>query len=264
MTSSPLRNKRVLVPREKQQAGRFSKLVQKWGGEPVEIPLLAFKPAEITPEIENAIHHLSTYEWVIFTSNITVETFLSYPGISHSDFNRVAAIGEKTAQVLLEKGLKVDFIPTEYVAEAFAAEFTPMVGAGTRVLIPKGNRARHVISDSLKENGAIVEEIIAYETYFPPESKALLAKKIVEHELDIIPFTSSSTVDHFMDVIQENNLEDELSRFVFACIGPIAKKSAESYGLPVHVVPAVYTADEMLREIVNFIEQRSSNSIREI
>ncbi len=261
-SSLPLKNKRVLVPRGKKEAGTFSELVQRWGGEPVEIPLLAFKPAEMTSEIENAIHHLPTYEWVIFTSNRTVETFLSYPGVSHSDFNKIAAIGEKTAQVLTEKGLTVDFFPGEYVAEAFATEFTPMIGTGTKVLIPKGNLARHVISDRLKEKGAVVEEIIAYETYFPPESKAILTKKLIEHELDIIPFTSSSTVDHFMEVIQENHLNDELSRFIFACIGPIAKKRAESYSLPVHVVPAVYTAEEMLKEIVSFIGHSSSNSIR--
>lgn len=256
MTSAPpLKNKRVLVPREKKQAKVFSELVKRWGGEPVEIPLLAFQPVEMTSEIETVIHHLSTYDWVIFTSNVTVETFLSYPGVLNSDFKGIAAIGEKTAQTLSEKGLKVDFVPKEYVAEAFVSQFTSRISKGTRVLIPKGNLARQVIADRLKEKGAIVDEIIVYETYFPTESKNILAQKIVEHGLDIIPFTSPSTVDHFMDVVQENSLRGELSTLVFACIGPVAKKRAESYDLPIHIVPSVYTVEEMLKEIVIYMKK---------
>ncbi|WP_338470421.1 uroporphyrinogen-III synthase [Niallia sp. XMNu-256] len=256
-SSHPLENKSVLVPREKELAKSFSKFVKRLGGEPVEIPLLAFQPVKMTTEIENVIHNLQSYDWVIFTSNVTVETFLSYPGVSLSQFNRIAAIGEKTARALTEKRLQVDFVPTEYVAEAFVVEFDSMIQKGMKVLIPKGNLARTYIGNKLTEKGAIVDEIIVYGTYFPPESKALLAKTIQQHELDIVCFTSPSTVDHFMEVIQKNDLADELNRLLFACIGPIAKKRAESYALPVSIVPAVYTVEEMLKEVANYIQQTS-------
>ena len=36
----------------------------------------------------------------------------------------IAAIGEKTAQVVEDKGCKVDFTPSEYVAERFVEEFS--------------------------------------------------------------------------------------------------------------------------------------------
>lgn len=256
ITPLPLQNKKVLVPREKKQVKSFSKIVQKYGGIPVEIPLLDFKPIGLTKEIEGVIQNLNQYDWVIFTSNVTVETFFSFTKKVITPFPKIAAIGTKTAKVILERGLQVEFIPTEFVAETFVTEFLPYVQEGTRVLIPKGNLARSFISEGLKSIGAIVDEVIVYETYFPIESKSVLTQKIIHHELDVVPFTSPSTVDHFMEVIIENGLTDKLSTFTFACIGPVAKKRAESYGLNVEIVPTIYTVEEMVKAIANYLNQK--------
>jgi uroporphyrinogen-III synthase len=255
-TSLPLQNKKVLVPREKKQAKSFSENVQKYGGIPVEIPLLAFKSIEVTSEIERVIENLTQYDWIIFTSNVTVNTFFTYFKEVRTPFPKIATIGTKTAKELLERGLNVDFIPTEFVAETFVTEFLYLVQEGTKVLIPKGNLARSIISEGLKRIGAIVDEVIVYETYFPAESKAVLTQIVMQHGLDVIPFTSPSTVDHFMEVIKENGLFDELSTLTFACIGPVAKKRAESYGLNVEVVPTIYTVEEMVRAIANYIKNK--------
>lgn len=253
MVSLSLQNKKVLVPREKTQAKSFSKIVQQYGGIPVEIPLLAFKPIGLTKEIERLVGNLSQYDWIIFTSNVTVDTFFSFLKEAISPFPKVAAIGSKTAQVLSKRGFQVEFVPTEFVAETFVLEFSERIQEGTRVLIPKGNLARNFISEGLKSVGAIVDEVVVYETYFPYESKAMLTQQIRQHGLDVIPFTSPSTVDHFMEVIKENDLFDALPTFTFACIGPIAKKRAKSYGLKVEIVPSVYTAEEMVKEIANYM-----------
>ena len=256
ITPLPLQNKKVLVPREKKQVKSFSEMVQKYGGIPVEISLLAFKPIGLTKEIEKVIHNLIQYDWIIFTSNVTVDTFFSFTKEVMTPFPKIATIGTKTAKVVLERGLQVEFIPTEFVAETFVTEFLPYVQEGTRVLIPKGNLARSFISEGLKSIGAIVDEVIVYETYFPVESKSVLTEKIIQHGLDVVPFTSPSTVDHFMEVIRENGLSHELSTFTFACIGPVAKKRAESYGLNVEIVPTVYTVEEMVRAIANYLNEK--------
>jgi uroporphyrinogen-III synthase len=257
IASLPLINKTVLVPREKSNARAFTQIVKKYGGTPVEIPLLAFKPRADNSEIEARLKNIEEYEWIIFTSKVTVETFLS-KGFNHTIiFPKIAAIGEKTAQVLERKGWKVDFFPTKYVAEVFVTEFSSKITMGTKVLIPKGNLARDYISSQLTKLGAQVNELIVYDTYFPPESKEALAAMLSDGKLDIVPFTSPSTVDHFMDVVEQYNLFNHITSCTFACIGPVAKKRAESRGLTVHAVPAVYTVDHMLREVVNYIKIKS-------
>lgn len=258
MTSSlPLINKTVLVPREKSSAKAFSQMVKKYGGIPVEIPLLAFKPIADNLELQSVLKNIQAYEWIIFTSKVTVETFLSNWSSHMAVFPKIAAIGKKTAEILEGKGWAVDFFPTEYVAEVFVTEFSSKIQTGTKVLIPKGSLARDYISSQLTNLGAQVDELIVYETYFPPESKEALAEMLFESKLDIIPFTSPSTVDHFMEVVKQYNLSNRVTSCTFACIGPVAQKRAESFGLTIHAVPSVYTVDHMLREIAHYIGIKS-------
>ena len=105
--------------------------------------------------------------------------------------------------------------------------------------------------------GQSVEEITIYETVFPAESKAILEQMLIENKLDIICFTSPSTVDHFMEVV-ENGFSDKLHTCVIACIGPVAQKRAEKWGLTVHVVPKQYTVEEMIKSIAEYLLTKSN------
>lgn len=253
MESSRLMNKKVLVPRGAGQAKSFSQLVEEYGGIPIEIPLIAFRPIVANPELEAVIGQIHTYDWIVFTSNVTIETFFSFLKGTTS-FPKVAVIGKKTEEVLKEKGLQADFVPSAYVAEVFVEEFSPNISSGTKVLIPKGNLAREYISSSLIKNGAHVDEIVIYETYMPEESREKLAKMLAEDELDILLFTSPSTVDHFMSVVTEYKLDSHLERCVVGCIGPVTEKKLKMYGFSVHASPNEYTVKEMIQSTIEFLE----------
>lgn len=254
-TSPPLSHKTVLVPREKSQAKKFSKIVEKYGGTPIEVPLLEFKPIENTVEIKETLKNLKNYDWIIFTSKVTVETFLSFCTQPIPTLPSIAAIGEKTAECITDHKIKVDFIPSRFVAETFALEFSALVKKGTRVLIPKGNLARDYIAKKLKKLGATVDEIIVYETFCPEDSKEKLAKLLSENKLDIIPFTSPSTADHFMQVVKEYELAKNIETIIFAAIGPVAKKRAETLGISIHIVPNNYTVEDMIIKIAEYVEK---------
>lgn len=253
-SSLPLRGKNILVPRSKGQAHSFSELVEKYGGNPVEIPLLAFRPAR-SPEIHAITNQLHAYDWIIFTSSITVETFLSllHPS-DRKHMPKIAAIGKKTESFLLTKGFQVDFTPEEFVAEGFVEEFKPYVKKGMKVLIPKGNLARNYIAAQLSSHGAVVDEAIIYETFFPEDSRELIKDKLTHNQLDILTFTSPSTIDHLMAVVKENNLYEKVEACIIGCIGPVTKERIESYGLKVHVAPDIYTVHHMIKSTIDYLE----------
>lgn len=251
-----LKDKKVLVPRGAGQAKSFSQLVEKYGGISIEIPLIAFRPIELTEQLQRAIDQINTYDWIVFTSNVTVETFFSfYKNKDHHSVPKIAVIGTKTEEVLQERGFKAAFVPSAYVTEVFTDEFLPIVPSGSKVLIPKGNLAREYISTSLSNHGVLVDEIVIYETYMPDESTEKLAKMLADDELDILMFTSPSTVNHFMSVVKEYNLENYIKRCVISCIGPVTKKRLLGYGLPVHVSPEEYTVKEMIKCTIQFLEK---------
>ncbi|MBT2688107.1 uroporphyrinogen-III synthase [Bacillus sp. ISL-47] len=253
--SSPLKGMTVLVPRGKKQAQAFSKLVKNYGGIPVEIPLIAFMPLRNPKALSEARKRIHIYNWVIFTSKIAVEAFFEdYKMPVNKPLPKIAVIGEKTQKCLSDKGLNADFIPREYVAEGFVEDFLPFVEKGTKVLIPKGNLARDYIATALSEKGAEVNEIIVYKTVFPKESIALLQKQLSGKGLDILTFTSPSTVDHFMGAIGELGYQDSVKNSLISCIGPVTKERAEAYGLNVHAVPEEYTVHSMLESIIAYLE----------
>jgi uroporphyrinogen-III synthase len=251
----PLLGKRILVPRGKKEARVFSKLVEKYGGVPMEIPLLAFRPIELTRDSEELIGQIDTYDWIVFTSNVTVETFLSFFKNQTIQFPQIAVIGKRTSEALKNKGYEVCFTPREFAAEGFVHEFLPFVQKGMKVLIPKGNLAREYISDSLKRAGAIVDEVIVYETFLPEESKKQLKDALSDKLIDVLTFTSPSTVDHFMEVINENNLHRNIDDCLISCIGPVTKERIESVGLRVSIIPETYTVNDMLKEIIVYLQK---------
>ncbi|MGG1397776.1 uroporphyrinogen-III synthase [Bacillus salipaludis] len=251
---SPLLEKKVLVPRGENQAKSFSQLVETYGGIPIEIPLIAFRPIESNQRLQACLKALDTYDWIIFTSNVTVETFFSFlPG--QQSLPKIAVIGKKTADGLAAKGLTVEFVPSAFVAETFVEEFLPIVRPGLRVLIPKGNLARDYIAASFRNAGAIVDEIVIYETFMPEENQMKLANMLTEKQLDVLLFTSPSTVDNFMGVVNDFQLRGKLTGCIIGCIGPITKQKLLSYGLPVHVSPEEYTVKEMIKSTIAYIER---------
>lgn len=256
--SLPLLEKKVLVPRGEQQAKSFSELVEHYGGIPMEIPLIAFRPIERNEHLQKVLRVLDTYNWIIFTSGVTVETFFSFVDekleLSHL---KIAVIGKKTKEILSKKGIDVNFVPSAYVAEVFAEEFLPYIDKGTRVLIPKGNLAREYIADRLRDTGADVDEVVIYETYMPETSRSKLAELLKGNQLDILLFTSPSTVDHLMQVVHEFGLHQHLEQCTIGCIGPSTEKKLREYGLPVHGMPSEYTVKGMIHSTIAFLEQNN-------
>lgn len=254
LTPIPLAGKKVLVPRGEMQAKSFSRLVEKYGGIPVEIPLIAFRPVTDNGLLENCLEALDTYEWLVFTSNTAVDTFFS---LIKGDMvlPKIAVIGKKTKEVLQERGLHVEFVPSAFVAEVFVEEFAAYINPGMRVLIPKGNLARDYIAEILTEAGARVDEVVIYENYLPEESRCKLVAMLQEKQLDILLFTSSSTVDHFMSVVSEYRLDKLLDGCTIGCIGPVTEKKLREHGLPVHASPKEYTVAEMIKSTIDYLEK---------
>lgn len=263
MTSTSLTGKKVLVPRGKKNAKSFSSIVEGYGGIPVEVPLLDFRPVENKGILDPILKALHTYDWLIFTSDVTVETFFAL--VDHQDIilPKIAVIGEKTEESLRKMQIPVHFMPNEYVAEGFVQEFASYVKSGEKLLIPKGNLARDYIAQFFREQGHVVDEIVIYETYFPEESKEKLVHLLKEKYLDILPFTSPSTIDHFMNVVHEYDLISNIQDCIVAAIGPISKRKCQSVGLNVDVMPAIYTSDEMLKAVAEYLSLQETSKKQE-
>ncbi len=247
----PLHGKSILIPRAKKQASELSEKIKQLGGTPVEIPLLAFRSLPLASDTQAKLQE-GGYDWLLFTSSNGVNAF--FHAMEFGDFPyKIAVIGDKTAETLATYGHEAAFIPSSFVAETFAFEFSKEVANGERVLIVKGSLARSVLYSNLLEAGLAAEEAIIYETYFPKESESLLVAALQQRSLDVLLFTSSSTVEYFMDVVHTYKLNEYLNNCIVGCIGPITKEKLSDYGINVEVYPDNFTVDSMLDQLVQYL-----------
>jgi len=247
-----LAGKRVLVTRPKAQAVRLIAKLASLGAVPVVCATIEIAPPPSTAALDQAIHRLGAYHWVIFTSVNGVAAFwrrLEALGKTAAALGplQVAAIGPATAQALGERGVKPDFVPQEYVAEAILAGLGEV--RGQRILLPRAEIARKALFEELERRGALPEEIAVYQTRPADLDPATLAE--LKKGVDIATFTSSSTVRSFFELMGDQ-ARSVLGGAVIACIGPITAETARSEGLTVDVVAPVYTMDGLVDALLNY------------
>ncbi len=239
-----LSGRRVVVTRPESQSEGLCERLRAVGAEPIAFPVIAIASPEAGGPLDQAIAQLDRYDWVIFTSVNGVEQFwdrLTGTGIPLDTSpirGKVAAIGPTTAGAVNERGVVVDLMPDEYRAEAILDEIGDV--AGKRVLLPRADIARPALAKGLRAMGAAVDEVAAYYTVLGQPSPA--AFDALRAGVDVITFTSSSTVRNFLALTEGLDYGDPL----VACIGPVTADTARELGLRVDVVAEEYTIDGLL------------------
>ena len=168
---------------------------------------------------------------------------------------KVCAIGPATAKELKEKKVRVDYIPEEYVAEAILKGFAEMSVHGKRILLARAKVARDVLPKGLRQMGAKVDVVEVYRTVKPRGGARRLRQLFSEGRIDVITFTSSSTVNHFADLLKKDAVGSFLKDTVVACIGPITARTAKGLGLEVRIQPEEYTIPALTRAIVKYFSK---------
>jgi uroporphyrinogen-III synthase len=253
----PLDAKRILVTRQRAQAAEMCDQLAALGAVPIAFPTIEIAPLADPAQLDQAIRHLAQYQWIIFTSVNGVKAFwdrLEIVGAGFAPDLRVAAIGPATARALHAHGVTVTLIPDEYVAEAIAAGIGAVTGQ--RILLPRADLAREALAVELRGRGAIVDEIAAYRTL--PAASDPLALADFKRGVDVITFTSSSTVRNFIALVGQAAI---LPHTLIACIGPITANTARELGLTVDVVATEYTMAGLVSALVEYFsaDQRESS-----
>jgi uroporphyrinogen III methyltransferase / synthase len=251
-----LTNKRVLITRPRSQAEGFARALRAVGAQPLFFPVIEIFPPDDYAPLDFTIQNLEQYDRLIFTSVHGVEAFfkrLEALGYKKTPAGlRVAAVGSRTARFLSEHGLWTDHIPNEYISEAMLPDFGKNI-YGKRFLFPQSNLARTVLANEIRSAGGLVTEVVAYRNHlsepYASEIEALRAG------VDIVTFTSPSTVRNFITILQRHGLDPLNLRGnpLFACIGPTTQQAAEEAGFSNLIVSSEYTTAGLIETLDNLI-----------
>ncbi len=258
--AKPLFGKGVVITRPERQADDLAGLLAAEGASPIAFPTIGIEPPTDWSELDRAIGELESYAWLIFTSANGVHFFfnrLREKGRDVRDLKgiRICCIGPATAKQIEERGIRVDLMPDEFIAEGILQSFAPMDLRGMKILIPRAAKARDILPATLKKQGATVEVVTAYQTVNSGRKKEELAEKIEAGDVDVITFTSSSTVTNFVDIMGVGYVLP--ADVKIACIGPVTAATAKKAGFKVDIQQEEYTMEGLVQSLVNYFQNES-------
>jgi uroporphyrinogen III methyltransferase/synthase len=245
--TKPLFAKKVVVTRTRKQASALSSKLAAIGADVIEVPTIEIVPINADRKLESAFSK-EQYDWVFFTSANGVNEFREFLERSGKDSriisrSRICAIGTETGAALKAIGIRPDYIPPSFVAEEIVKHFEKK-GRGLRSLILSSAIARDVLPLGLKRAGFKVDIIDLYDTVVPEGSKELIEKALAAG-VDMVTFTSSSTVGNFLALVGKK-YKRALKGVKFASIGPVTSGALKKAGLTPHVEAKVYTIDGLV------------------
>lgn len=263
----PLHGWRVVITRSEDRADGLADQLRALGAEPIVYPTIMFAPPADWGVVDAALQRLlaGAYDWLVLTSvtavqavheRLTILTGLA-PTMTRPRL-RIATVGPATAAACTELlGISPALVPEKFVAEALAEALTapdraPHQGLREqRILLANADLARPKLEEMLRAGGALVERVVVYHTV-PARGGVDLPALLAQGQVDVITFTSGSTVRYFVDRIGPTALS-AVHQVLIACIGPITAEAVRAVGLTPTIVARNFTEAGLLEALVEYV-----------
>ncbi len=264
-SESPLARRRVLITRTRSQASTLADALRAEGAVPVVLPAIEIQLRADAASVRDSVERLrrGDYAWTVFTSANAVEIYLDLLREHDADARvfaggRICAIGEATARALADRGLRADLVPTEAVGEGVVEALGREVVAGARVLLPRAEGGREVLPEGLRAAGATVDELTLYLSAPPAEPPREALALVREGGIDVVTFTSSSTVRNLATLLGGDL--SPLRDAVVACIGPSTAEAATEAGLPPDVVAEEHSVEGLVAALRAYLHSKRAGA----
>ena len=248
----PLKGRRVVVTRPRERAGTLAQRLRALGADVLECPCIRTQPLPPSPAVEGALADLGAYEWLALTSPAGAEALWALLEAQGRDARalggvKLAAIGPGTGRALRAHGLQADYLPEVYDAAHLGAGLAER--ATGRVLLLRAEVASPDLPAALEGAGIPYDDLPCYATVYGCDEAAALRALAQAGELDLVTFTSASTVKGFTAAAEGL----DLTGITGVCIGEQTAAEAKKHGIPV-VVAREATMDALIECIIKEVE----------
>ena len=252
--------KRMVVTRTREQASELVARLEEYGADCLEYSTIHIEPVDDYQLLDQAIENMQSYKWILFTSLHAITYFFKRLNATGQDSRALAtccigAVGRATADELLKHGIQADLIPEKFTGAGLAESLIADGVEGQQILLPRALKAMETLPEMLNDAGATVTVAPVYRNVPPQGRKDELRDELNEGEIDLLTFTSSSTVTNFLTMVDAADKE-ELHRLLdgvrIAAIGPVTAETVRKNGLTVDIQPDNYTIPDMVDAIVTY------------
>lgn len=237
--SKPLFGRRIVVTRAREQSSDLKAALEEAGAVVLQFPTIEIVPPSSLASLDRVIEETGLYQWLIFTSQNGVRSFFDRLREKRLDSRalseaRIAAVGDSTASELGKYGILADLIPDKFQSEALLP-LLPGDMNGIRVALIRAESGREDLIEGIQARGGRVDLAVAYRSVprydFAEELRELIREKLI----DVVTFTSSSTVENFFSALSADERTALLSRAIVASIGPVTSRTLRELGVEVGV-----------------------------
>lgn len=258
----PLFGKRIIVTRTREQASELVARLEEAGSSCYECSTINIMPVDSYDVLDGELERIEEYHWILFTSLNAVKYFferLYSKGMDARDLKGpdIGVVGKSTADLLLTYGVNADLIPPTFTGEGLAESLLDQGVEGRNILLPRARTGREILPETLRGAGAQVTIAPIYQNVPPQGRKDELREELESGKVDMVTFTSSSTVRNFLTMVDAGDqaeLESLMQGVKIAAIGPITAKTVTDSGLHVDIQPEEYTIPEMVQAIVDYYQ----------
>lgn len=241
MSRQPLKNIKVLIPRPIGQAGEFSEKLINLGAQPILFPLINVEP--INQEELLKTYQSQDFNWLIFTSSVAVRFFFEVINVKDVK-EKIAVVGTSTQKQVEKLGLKVNFTPSAATAKKLVKEIP--LNKGEKVFIPRSKITGKSVIETLEKRGIKVVELATYDNN-PVEYSKEEVENVFKDNINVITFTSGSTVESFVGLLRKYKIKIGSQHVV--SIGPSTTAAAKKMHLNVDVTAEEHNIEGLVTAI---------------
>ena len=230
--TKPLFGRKVVVTRAREQASSLVAMLTESGADVLQFPTIEIKPPDSWESLDSVID--SRYDLVVFTSVNGVRSYFDRLFARGEDSrvlagSLIAAVGDTTAAELRGRGIIPDMMPDKFQSSALL----PMLEdnqRGIRTAVIRAAEGNDDLIDELRRRGGHVDLGIAYRTIAVEQDLEELRTLIAAGTIDIVTFTSGSTVERFFAPLTAEERARVFAQAMIASIGPTTSEAIRHYG----------------------------------
>jgi len=253
----PLKGKTIVVTRSADQIQESANRLLRLGADVISIPVLDIVPPESWKQFDEVVQSVEKIDYLIFTSVNTVKMFLKRLEELSINYNfknsAVVAIGNKTAEVCRKNNIPVNIIPKNFSSQGVINEFSSFELSGKVIFIPRSAIGREELPEGLKSMGAVVKTAPVYNVGIPSNEILLpYIEKLNGSKPELFIFTSPSTFENFLSILNITDPKKYFEDFNVAAIGPTTKEAIEKREVKVDIMPEEYSMDGLEEAVIKF------------
>lgn len=246
MKRKPLAGKSIVVTRPAHQAQALVRMIEHAGGRAIPFPVIEIHDVENPAPLLDLIDRLDEFNLAVFVSPNAAEKGVALV-TARREWPRklaVAAVGSGGVKALERRGITGVITPAGRFDSEALLDLPPLALVyGKRIVIFRGVGGRELLSETLRERGAVVEYAECYRRGRPDLDAAPLLRAWARNELDAITVTSSEGVRNLFEMVGAPGREPLLRTPFFM---PHPRIAEAARGLEVQKVIVTGPGDEGL------------------